>query len=58
LKIRQASEPDVALILQFIKALAEYERMSDKVVTTEDRLRRTLFGQPQFAEVLIGEEDG
>jgi len=58
LKIRQASEPDVPLILQFIKALAEYERMSDKVVTTEDRLRRTLFGQPRFAEVLIGEEDG
>jgi GNAT superfamily N-acetyltransferase len=58
LEIRQASETDLPLILEFIKALAEYERMADKVVATEDRLRRTLFGQPRFAEVLIGEEDG
>jgi GNAT superfamily N-acetyltransferase len=58
IQIRQASETDLPLILEFIKALAEYERMADKVVATEDRLRRTLFGQPRFAEVLIGEEQG
>ena len=58
LNIRTAVESDIPLILSFIKALAEYERMADKVVATEDRLRRTLFGQPRFAEVLIGEEEG
>ena len=58
LNIRTAVESDVPLILSFIKDLAEYERMADKVVATEDRLRRTLFGQPRFAEVLIGEEEG
>ena len=57
MRIRQASESDIPLILEFIKALADYERMADKVVATEDRLRRTLFGQPRSAEVLIGEED-
>lgn len=58
LSIRTAVESDIPLILSFINALAEYERMADKVVATEDRLRRTLFGQPRFAEVLIGEEEG
>ena len=58
LNIRTAVESDIPLILSFIKALAEYERMADKVVATEERLRRTLFGQPRFAEVLIGEDEG
>jgi len=58
LMIREATEADVPLILQFIKDLAEYERLSDRVVTTEEMLRRTLFGSPRFAEVIIAEEDG
>ena len=58
MNIRNATEADVALILQFIKALAEYERLSDKVVATEDMIRRTLFGNPRYAEVIIAESDG
>jgi GNAT superfamily N-acetyltransferase len=56
--IREATESDVPLILQFIRDLAEYERLADRVVTNEDMLRRTLFGNPRFAEVLIAEDDG
>jgi GNAT superfamily N-acetyltransferase len=56
--IRVATESDVPLILQFIRALAEYEKLSHEVIATEDALRATLFGNPRFAEVLIGEEDG
>ena len=56
--IREATESDVALILQFIRDLAEYERLADRVVATEEMLRRTLFGNPRFAEVLIAEENG
>jgi len=56
--IRAATESDVPLILQFIRDLAEYERLSHKVVATEERLRESLFGSRRFAEVLIGEEDG
>ena len=58
MQIRTATEADVPLILEFIKALAEYERLADRVVATEEIVRRTLFGQPRFAEVLIGEVDG
>src|ERR1700720_4901883 len=56
-EIRPANEADVPLILQFIRALAEYEKLSHKVVATEEILRRTLFGNPRFAEVVIGYED-
>src|SRR5262249_37998601 len=56
--IREATEADVPLILQFIRDLAEYERLADRVVANEEKLRRTLFGSPRFAEVLIAEENG
>ena len=56
--IRPATEGDVPLILQFIRDLAEYERLSHKVVANEERLRASLFGNPRYAEVIVGEEDG
>lgn len=57
-EIREARESDVPLILQFIRDLAEYERLAHLVVATEDQLRATLFGPSSFAEVLIAEEAG
>jgi GNAT superfamily N-acetyltransferase len=56
-RVRAAVSSDVALILQFIKALADYERLSDAVVATEDDLRQTLFSSRPQAEVLIAELD-
>jgi GNAT superfamily N-acetyltransferase len=58
MNIRNATEADVPLILEFIKALAEYERLAHAVVATEDMVRRTLFGNPRYAEVIIAESDG
>ena len=46
------------LILSFIRELAEYERLSDEVVATEEALRAHLFGERPVAEVVIGEEGG
>ena len=43
MNIRFAAERDVSKILFFIKELAEYEKMSDEVVATEDMLRKELF---------------
>jgi GNAT superfamily N-acetyltransferase len=51
--IRSATIDDVPLIMQFIKGLAEYERMSDQVEATEERLRDALFGPKPDAEVVI-----
>ena len=58
LEIRAATEEDVPLILHFIRALAEYERLLPKVVADEQKVRATLFGNPRFAEVILAEEDG
>ena len=56
-KIRPAKESDVKIILQFIKGLGEYEKLSHEVVATEEKLRKTLFKQ-KMAEVIIGEYGG
>ncbi|HKB80685.1 MAG TPA: GNAT family N-acetyltransferase [Thermoanaerobaculia bacterium] len=56
--IRQAGDADVPMILQFIRDLARYEKLEHKVVATEEGLRRTLFGNPRFAEVVFAELDG
>lgn len=54
LEIRTATEADVPLILSFIRELARYERLSEEVSATEDLLRKSLFGERQEAEVVIG----
>ncbi|KAF5077597.1 Acetyltransferase (GNAT) family protein [anaerobic digester metagenome] len=49
---RYATESDVPLILDFIKKLADYEKMSDEVIATEDLLNEWLF-EKNKAEVLF-----
>lgn len=56
-KLRYADESDTALILDFIKELAIYEKMLDQVVATEEGLRDSLFCK-KAAEVIIGEYEG
>lgn len=51
--LRFAQEEDVPLILDFIRSLAEYEKMADEVVATEELLKEKLFGKQQYAEVLL-----
>jgi GNAT superfamily N-acetyltransferase len=58
MNVRAATVDDVPLILRFIRGLAEYERLADRVVATEEGLRETLFGARPYAEVVIAEEGG
>lgn len=53
LRIEEATEQDVPLILSFIRELAEYERELKRVTATEETLRATLFGPKPFAEAVI-----
>ncbi len=55
--IRLARATDVPTILRFIRALAEYEKLSHEVVADEPALHATLFGARPAAEVLIAELD-
>lgn len=57
LSFRFAVQEDTALILDFIRLLAEYEKMADLVVATEDLLRKQLF-EEKHAEVLFAVLDG
>ena len=53
-KLRFAEINDVSLILEFIRELANYEKMLHEVVATEEVLRESLF-ERKIAEVIIGE---
>ena len=51
--LRPATEADTPVILDFVRALAQYERLEHEVVATEESLRRTLFGERPYAEVVL-----
>lgn len=55
--IRFAKREDSKTIFNFIKGIAEYEKMSDEVVGDEKQVESTIFDQKQ-AEVILAEEDG
>ena len=57
LDFRFAEEKDTALILQFIKELADYEKMLNEVVATEELLKEWIF-EKNKAEVVFALEDG
>ena len=56
-EFRFAERRDTALILQFIKYLAEYEKMADLVVATPEMLEEEIF-EKRKAEVLFVMENG
>jgi N-acetylglutamate synthase-like GNAT family acetyltransferase len=58
LVIRSTSEKDIPILLKLIKELAEYEKLSQSVVSTEELLSNSLFGNEKSAKALIAEVDG
>lgn len=58
LAIRSATPADLPLIAQFIRDLADYEKLAHEVRFDEAKLGAKLFGPRPYAEVLIGEIDG
>lgn len=54
---RPAVPGDEELILKFIRALADYEHMSDQVIATPEILREWLF-EKKTAEVIFAETEG
>ena len=55
MNFRYAERKDAALILQFIRELAEYERMEDQVIATPELLNEWLFDRKK-AEVIFAME--
>lgn len=59
--IRWARREDGALILQFVRELAEFEREPEAVTIREEQLRQDGFpaaGGERYFECLVAEEDG
>lgn len=56
--IRAATPADLPLIAQFIRDLADYEKLAHEVRFDEATLGEKLFGARPYAEVVIGEIDG
>lgn len=53
-EVREATRKDITLILEFIHALAVYEKLSHEVVANESDLEKYLFSKDKVAEVIIG----
>jgi GNAT superfamily N-acetyltransferase len=51
--LRAATAADAPTILRCIQALAEYERLADACIATEELLRESLFGERPAAEVVL-----
>jgi GNAT superfamily N-acetyltransferase len=52
-RIRPATARDSALILSFIRGLAEYEKLAHEVEATVERIRRHGFGRRRYFETLL-----
>lgn len=53
-EIKPATKQDIPLLLEFIKELAEYEKLSHEVVATEEILTESFFGAKTHVEAIIG----
>lgn len=53
LAIRSATEADAALVLSFIRKLADYGDLAGEVTATADDIRAALFGPKRVAEAVI-----
>lgn len=56
-EIKPATPADCGVILHFIKAIAEYEKLSHLVQATEESIYKNLFTQPTVAHCIIGYEN-
>jgi len=57
LKIERATELDIPAIVQLVRKLAEYEKLSHAMVSREDDFRKALFGQQRTVDGLMAFAD-
>jgi GNAT superfamily N-acetyltransferase len=55
--IRPAQESDTAILLDFIRRLADYEKRLKEVTATEEDITNVIFGK-KIAEAIIAEHEG
>jgi GNAT superfamily N-acetyltransferase len=55
--VRHTDEKDIPLIMNLVRSLADFEDLSDHVLSTEKTLHEALFGERVYAEAIIAEID-
>jgi GNAT superfamily N-acetyltransferase len=55
LRIKEATSADVPKIVQLVKKLAEYEKLSSEVTATEELFTRYGFGENSYYQALLAE---
>jgi GNAT superfamily N-acetyltransferase len=55
--VRNTDEKDIPLIMNLVRSLADFEDLSDHVLSTEETLHEALFGERVYAEAIIAEID-
>ena len=55
-QVRKANENDVNTIVDFIRKLADYEKLTHECVVTPEILKKSLFNSKSAAEVILLEE--
>lgn len=58
LTLRSATLADVSVLFDLIKALAEYEKLTDAVTGSPEALQEHLFGAKPYAEAIMAEYAG
>jgi GNAT superfamily N-acetyltransferase len=58
LEIRSATPADVPILVDLIKALADYEKLAHEVTGSAEDLAAALFGDRPYAEALLAWVDG
>ncbi|MGC1459417.1 MAG: GNAT family N-acetyltransferase [Steroidobacteraceae bacterium] len=58
ISIRPVRSDEVDLVMQFIRELADYEKLAHEVTATADNIRAALFGPRPYAEAVFGCLDG
>jgi len=58
IRIRKAQVSDVNEIIKFIRELAIYEKLEHEMLATPELIRKNLFGERAFAEVVFLETNG
>jgi GNAT superfamily N-acetyltransferase len=58
LSIRPVQSDEVDLVMQFIRELAEYERLTHEVIARTEDIHAALFGPRPYAEAVFGCLDG
>lgn len=56
--VRPATLPDVSVLFELIKALAEYEKLSHAVTGNAEALKEDLFGDRPYVEAILAEYAG